>query len=105
ADARDGVAGMYCVEARVEVIAQRALDFGGVRELEVGLRAAERLDGEVQVELCQTRGKARLERGVVMATVGETFELFFRLTGRTEARVLIEVYHPGGSAEVTPATV
>ncbi len=94
---------MHCLEARVEVTAQRELDFGGVHEVELGLRAPEA--PEVRVELCQTRGGARLSTGSVVATVGEQFELFFRLIGPTDARVLVELRHQGADAEVVPCVV
>ena len=67
---------------------QHGLDFGGVHEVELGLRAPEA--PEVQAELCQTRGGARLATGAVVATVGQRFELFFRLAGTSESRVLVE---------------
>ena len=88
---------------RPTVQAQMGLDFGGPREIELGLRVADAAD--VQVELCQTRGGARLEAGAIMATVGETFELFFRLSGTADARVLVELYHPGAEADLTPCVV
>jgi len=100
AAAREDVADMHCLEAKVECAAQLALDFGGVREVELALRVPEAPG--VQVEVCQTRGGAGLTRGAVMAKVGEPFEVFFRLTGAGDARVLVELYHPGGLAEVTP---
>jgi hypothetical protein len=103
---RDGVGGMHCLGVQVEVMAQGALDFGSALELELALRVAGSGGMEdVQVELCQTRGQARIEGGVVVASVGERFELFFRLSGSTDARVRVEVYHPGGTAAVQPETV
>jgi hypothetical protein len=100
AEASEGVAGMHCIEAEIEVLAQRSLDFGSPKEVELALRIP---DAEgVQVELCQTRGKARIAGGVVVATVGERFELFFRLSGAVDARVLIEIYHPSAVADVVP---
>lgn len=59
-------------------------------------------DEGVQVELCQTRGNARIVGGAVQATVGERFELFFRLSGSSDARVQVELHHPGAVAEVRP---
>ncbi len=100
AEASEGVAGMYCLEAKVEVLAQRSLDFGSPKDVELALRVPE-AEG-VQVELCQTRGKARIVGGMVVATVGERFELFFRLSGAVDARVLIELHNPSGVAEVVP---
>jgi hypothetical protein len=103
ATARDGVGGMHCVEAKADVQAQMGLPFGGPREIELGLRVAGAAD--VQVELCQTRGGARLEAGAITAAVGETFEVFFRLSGTADARVLVELYHPGAEADLTPCLV
>jgi hypothetical protein len=81
----EGVAGMHCIRAEVDSRAQEALDFGGKREVELALRVPEPSD--VQVELCQTRGAARLSGSSILATVGQGFELFFRLSGAEENRV------------------
>jgi PglZ domain len=103
AEPRDGVAGMHCLEGRLEVVALRGLDFGSPKEIELGLRVPGE-DG-VQVELCQARGKARVVGAAVLASVGEPFELFFRLSGASEARVLVELFHPSAEAEVTPCVL
>ncbi len=100
AQAREGVAGMHCVEARVEPLAQQSLDFGNPKEIELALRVPDAED--VQVELCQARGRARIAGSTIVATVGESFELFFRLSGATDARVRIEVHHPSAVADVVP---
>jgi hypothetical protein len=98
AEPRDGVAGMHCVEATVEVLEQRSLDFGNPKDIELAVRVP---DAEgVNVELGQARGKARIEGGVIVATVGEPFEVFFRLSGSIDARVSVELYHPSAVAEV-----
>ncbi|WP_332317124.1 BREX-6 system phosphatase PglZ [Verrucosispora sp. WMMA2121] len=100
AEAREDVGGMHCIEAMVEVLAQRSLDFGSSQNVELALRVH---DAEgVQVELCQTRGKARIAGGVVVATVGEPFEMFFRLSGASNARVLVQLHHPSAVADVEP---
>ncbi len=99
AEAVEGVAGMHCLKVTVEVEAQ-ALDFGSLRHVEVGVRVPEQ--DAVLVELCQARGPATLVGGLVRATVGETFELFFRLSDRAERRVRVELFHPSGAAEVVP---
>lgn len=103
ADAKEDVAGMHCLDVRVDVVDQRGLDFGSPREVELALRVVDAAD--VQVELCQTRGAARLAGAAVQASVGQRFELFFRLSGTTDDRVLIELHHPGGTAvrAFTPA--
>ena len=100
AQACDPVAGMHCLEIRLDVAAQHALDFGSPREIELALQVPE-VPG-VQVDLCQTRGKARIVGASVMASVAERFELFFRLTGGADTRVRVELYHPGKAEEVTP---
>ena len=103
AGAREGVAGMHCLEVKVDVVDQGALDFGRARDIELSLRA---LDAdEVQVDLCQTRGNARIVGGAVQATVGESFELFFRLSGSLDARVRVELHHPGAVVDVLPCAL
>jgi hypothetical protein len=103
ATAKEGVAGMHCVETTVLAPPQGELAFGGVSEVELSLRAPEL--PEVHVEPCQARGKAKVSAGAIVATVGETFELFFRLSGPSETRVLIEIYHQGAEADVVPFVV
>lgn len=100
ANVSEGVGGMHCIEVKVEAVAQGSLDFGSPKEIELALRVSEAQG--VQVELCQTRGKARIAGGAVVATVGERFELFFRLSGSADARVLVELHHPSAVADVTP---
>jgi hypothetical protein len=88
---------MHCLEATVGLSSQVGMVFTGPAEVELGLRVVEE-DGaaQVQVELCQVRGRARLAEGCVAAVVGERFELFFRLHGAAEARVRVEL-HPAHS--------
>ena len=100
AQAREGVAGMHCLEIKVQLAVQGALDFGGARDIELSLRVPD--EDEVQVELCQTRGNARIVGGAVQAMVGEVFELFFRLSGSSDARVRVELHHSGAVADVLP---
>jgi hypothetical protein len=100
AEAREGVAGMHCIEARVEVLAQQSLDFGSSQEIELAVRVPDAED--VQVELCQARGRARIAGSTIVAAVGEPFEFFFRLSGATDARALIEIHHPSAVADVVP---
>jgi hypothetical protein len=99
----DGVMGMHCIQAEVDPLAQGALDFGGKREIELALRAPDAPD--VQVELGQTRGGARLAGSSIFATVGQRFELFFRLTGSEESRVLVELLHPTAESDVVSCLV
>ena len=55
----EGVAGMHCIQAEVDSLAQGALDFGGKREVELGLleRSAEnRIESpasELQADIIQ----------------------------------------------------
>jgi hypothetical protein len=101
--AKDPVSGMHCLRATVEVVAQGSLDFGSTRHVDLALSVADAQG--VQVEICQVLGGAKLSQGVVAATVGAEFELFFRLSGATDARVLVELHHPGNAAEVVPYTL
>lgn len=100
ASAAEGVAGMHCLEGRLNATADGSLGLAGPKELELALRVPE-ADG-VQVEIVQVRGKARVGGGHFVATVGEGFEVFFRLTGSIDARVAVEVYHPSAAADVVP---
>jgi hypothetical protein len=101
ASASEGVGGMHCLKARVEVVKDWSLNFGQ-KSLELGLRV---VDGpsDVVVELGQTRGGARLGGSVIHADVGADFEVFFRLLGGTDARLQVELCHTGGDATVKSA--
>ena len=102
AAATQGVAGMHCLQATVTMVAQKTLGFSGAAQVELGLRVSDAND--VQVELCEARG-AQLSAGTISATVGQQFELFFRLAGATDTRALVELYHLGADASVTPCIV
>ena len=103
AQAQEDLLGMHALTARVTMNAQGALNFGGQREVELALRVVDAPG--VQVELCQTRGAARLAGGAIVAAVDADFELFFRLTGNTDARVPIEIVHPSAVDDVTPCVL
>jgi hypothetical protein len=100
AEARDEVGGMQCLEGKVDVVTQDGLDFGSAHEVELSLRVPDAPG--VQIELCQTRRGARLSAGTIVATVGETFELFFRLSGSAEERVRVELQRAVADVEVVP---
>ncbi len=79
------------------------LSFGGAEQKELALRA---IDGsDVQVSLLGVFGGATLEAGAIRATVGESFDVFFRLNGPEDARVRVELFHPGSADIVKPGTV
>lgn len=101
----EAVGGMHCIEAAVELTAQRALDFGSPNVMELALRVPEGEAAEgVEVEVVQVRGgQAKLKDGLILAKVDERFEIFFRLLGATDAKVLVELYHPSAAADVEPA--
>ncbi len=103
ARAKDAVGGMHCLTARLEVTAQGALAFGGTREVELGIEVVDAPD--VHVELCQTRGGARLAGGAVQATVDEEFEVFFRLSGPVDARVQVRLHHGAAEVDVEPCVL
>lgn len=92
----EGTNDMHCLKLKVEPADQAALGYVGLTELELALRAPEAPD--VAVEL-QARG-ARIDGATITAPVDREFELFFRLTGPADARVLVEVHHPTAVATV-----
>jgi len=96
------VAGMHCIAAKVSA-AQKSFDFGSSYEIDLSLQVPN--SAGVRAELCETRGGARLSSGTIVAKVGEEFELFFRLSGNTESRVQVELFHPSSEAEVQPRTL
>lgn len=98
-----GVLGLHCLQGMVSKSSQRMLEFSGSSEVELGLRVVDAVD--VQVELCETRGGAQRKSGLVVATVGESFELFFRLSGTSDARVLVELHHLGTDASIAPCVL
>ena len=93
----DPVAGMHRLTGSVRVIAQAELGFGGAREVELAVRVLD--DERVHVDLCDASRGARLVDGTLRATVGEPFEIFFRLVGPVEGRVRVEVHQPGNPAD------
>ena len=100
AEKLDAVTDMQRLKAKVEPAAgQSALGFGGAPTVELVLDAPE-LEG-VNVELCHASG-AELTGAGVRAPVGEEFELFFRLRGRTNARARVELRHPSQAVELEP---
>jgi hypothetical protein len=102
AEPQEGVAGMLCLRGQVTQSTHGQLSFGGARAIELGLRAVP--EDAATVELCQARFGARIEGGALMATVGEPFELFFKLSGPHEGRVRVELHHPGAAADVRPTS-
>lgn len=97
---RGGVTDMHCLKIRLEPDDQATLIYVGPSELELSLRVPEA--PEVTVELRSVRGGARLAGGAIVAPLNSDFELFFHLSGPTDARVLVEVYHPTAVADVFP---
>ncbi len=95
------VAGMHCVLAVVRPAKQTHLVYGASAELELVLESADQ--GGVQVELCDVHHARRTGAGVV-ATVGQEFRVFFRLTGDVESRVALRLRPASRLAEVTPVT-
>jgi hypothetical protein len=103
ATAKEAVAGMHCIESIVVAPPQGELGFGGIPEIELSLRIPEL--PEIQVEPCQARGGARIAAGTIVASVGQSFELFFRLSGPSDSKVLVEIVHLGAEADVAPCVV
>lgn len=102
AEPKAGVGDMHCLSARVDNVAG-TIDFGSYYEVDLGLRVPEAPD--VRAEVCSVRDGARLVSGTVIASVGKPFEVFFRLTGSTESRVQVELYHPSREVRLEPCTL
>ncbi len=98
ARAQEGVAGLHSIAAKVQVLAQHALDFGGRRQVELALQVEG--EAEVQVDGVQTRGGAVVRAGSIVATVDAEFEVFFKLVGAHESRVRVALVHPMHEVEV-----
>jgi hypothetical protein len=98
ARAQEGVAGLHSIAAKVQVLAQHALDFGGRRQVELALQVEG--EGEVQVDGVQTRGGAVVRAGSIVANVDADFEVFFKLVGPRESRVRVALVHPLHEVEV-----
>jgi|GEM_PF-292826 len=96
--------GMHAIQATlIPESSSLGLKFGGASRMELGLRAT---DGEkVQITLMAVSGGATLDGSSILATEGEAFEVYFRVTGPQDARVRIEVFHPGSSESVAPGIV
>ena len=97
---RQGVAGLHCLEIQVKTVEQLALAFGSRNRIELSLKCPD--DPDLQVELAQARGAAQLNGSVIQAPVGEAFELFFRLSGSSQEKVRVEVFHPSATDQVAP---
>jgi predicted RNA-binding Zn ribbon-like protein len=97
---RQGVAGLHCLEIQVKKVEQLGLDFGNRNRIELALKCPD--DPDLQVELAQARGGAQLNGSVIQAPVGEAFELFFRLSGSSQEKVRVEVFHPSATDQVAP---
>jgi hypothetical protein len=95
---RQGLAGLHCLEIQVKTVEQLALAFGSRNRIELALKCPD--DPDLQVELAQARGTARLNGSVIQAPVGESFELFFRLSGSSQEKVRVELFHPGATDQV-----
>ncbi len=79
ARALEPVAGMHCIEVKVKVLpsAQQDTDLCDQGEFKLALRSRD--GSQTFIELCQTRGGARIEGASIMARSGARFEVFFRL--------------------------
>jgi hypothetical protein len=102
-EARAGapVAGMHRLHATVTAAAQTSLAYGASPELELVLEGADGVN--VQVELCDAPS-ARVSGGCIVATVGQAFEVLFRLSGDVEGRVPVRLRHATRSAAVAAKT-
>ena len=79
---------------------QLGLDFGNRNRIELALKCPD--DPSLQVELAQARGGAQLSGSLIQAPVGEAFELLFRLSGSSQEKVRVELFHSSATDQVAP---
>ena len=98
-----GLAGLHSVEVELQLAKQSTaeLAFSATPEVELAVRAIDA--PEVEVELVDVRGKAKIRSGTFSMAVGTRVEVFFRLRGGGEERVPIEVFHPTRAVDVSAA--
>ena len=99
-----GLAGLHSVEVELQVAKQSTaeLAFSATPDVELALQA---VDAEnVEVELVDVRGKAKVGASSFSIGVGTLVEVFFRLRGDGEERVPVEVFHPTRAVDVKPAS-
>jgi hypothetical protein len=93
------VVGLHRIKGTVTQVDVGSLAFTAPNELELRLDA---LDGMgVSVELVDAPG-ARIEAGVLVATVGATFELLFRITGPQALRTRVKLRAALSGDDVIP---
>lgn len=98
---RTGFTAPHCsIVARVEPVDQAGLSFAAASQLDLDLRAVSEDAVPVARHLVEARGGARLQGDVAEVQVGQSFELLFRLTGATDARVPVELFHGSGTHAV-----
>ena len=96
------VVGLHRLRVRV-ITAPGTLGFVAAGVVEVAIRAPER-EG-VNAALKDVSGPAVIKTGRLQVPVGEAWsEVFFGLTGPSDERVRIEVYHAENLAKVQPAS-
>ena len=100
-EARAGlaVAGMHSLHATIRPTKQTNLVYGSGAELELALEGAD--DDGVQLELCDVHHARRAGAGVV-ATVGQEFQVFFRLSGDVETRAAVRLRSVSKTNDVRP---
>ena len=99
AKAEAGVMGLHRIRAMVTRDEHGGLAFGAPPSIELRLDA---LDGAgVVVELVDAP-RARIEAGVLVATVDQEFELLFRLSGPRALRTRVELRAALGGDELVP---
>ena len=96
-------AGLHRLAVRIDLAAgeNATLAFGGAKPIPLDLRAPDAPD--VTALVVEASGGARLVDGALEVAVGEPSEICFRLTGKVEQRVHVELAHPRGDDVVRGA--
>lgn len=98
------VIGLHRVRVRVGFARQTttSLAFAAARAVDLTLRVPER--DQIRVVLKDVAGPGSLKTGRLQVPIGEAWtEVFFGLSGPTDERVRIEVYHPDSVEKVQSA--
>ncbi len=94
--------GMNHVKATL-VLDKSTFGFECNERVELIMQAVDEPD--VTVDIQEVIGGAELETNTIVARVGQEFQVFFRLSSNQDKRVRVQLVHPTGLADVTPAVI
>jgi hypothetical protein len=97
------VAGVHYIQARVQAVrGQKGLAFAEASQVDLDLRVVD--DDAIDRRLIEATSGARIDGDRVIAQMGQSFKLLFRLTGRRPSRPQVELFHSSGTLAVDKAS-